>query len=273
MRVDAVEILLPADVTTNLPLANLSLRAAAGETLVFGGLPLQRGRLRTGRKLLIDDPRQIRQNHLPQRFGVGIVFAHRQLAVPNPLLERVQLLRVVRFPFNIGSHRRAGVAEIEAGSIRHVWVVQHAMQNLQFRDALPSVFDFGQPRLFLKQFSQKTFGDPTVAVSQQADEERTAALDLGQTDWQHLTLGTLLLGDTPPQINIGKTTPRSSHSFRSFGKTCLTNTSRSACMSRNVEETNTRISRSFGCDSFGSVDIASSVIEHSYVLAKAYCNR
>ena len=44
---------------------------------------------------------------------------------------------------------------------------------------------------------------------------------------------------TSPQV-----TPRDSHSLRSSGKTCLTSSSRSACMSRNVDETKTRIRRS-----------------------------
>ena len=204
VRVDAVEILLPTDVTANLPLANLPNRAAAGERLVLGRLPLERRWLRTGRKFLIDDPRQIRQNHLSHRFGVGIVFAHRQLAITNQLFERVQLLPVVRYPFNVGSHCRTGVAEIEAGPIRHVRVVQYAMQNFQFRDTLLFVLDFGQPGLLLKQFRREALGHPAVAISQQADEEGAAAIDLGQTDRQHLPLGALLLSDAPPQINVGK---------------------------------------------------------------------
>src|SRR6185369_3537638 len=51
---------------------------------------------------------------------------------------------------------------------------------------------------------------------------------------------------TSPQV-----TPRSSHSLRSWGKVRLINSSRSACMSRKVEDTKTRTTRCCCCDTLG----------------------
>jgi hypothetical protein len=66
-------------------------------------------------------------------------------------------------------------------------------------------------------------------------------------DREHLTLGRVLVGDPPPQVYL---TPNHCagliHISRNAGNTHFTSSSRSSCMSRKVDETNTGTTRPVG---------------------------
>ena len=67
--------------------------------------------------------------------------------------------------------------------------------------ALPVLF---QPGLDFDQLGVDLFRNESVALAEEADEVRPAAIDLRQTDGQDLAPLGLLLGDPPAQIDFDK---------------------------------------------------------------------
>ncbi len=60
-----------------------------------------------------------------------------------------------------------------------------------------------EPRLALEHVGRDFFNRRTVALAEQADEKGAAALDLGQADGKRLAFGFLLVGHSPPKVDIG----------------------------------------------------------------------
>ena len=74
------------------------------------------------------------------------------------------------------------IAEIEEGPAGHVGVVQDTVEDFQLRHALAA--QAGQPGLLFPHVGGEGLvaGGPAVALAEQADEERTAGVDLVQAE-------------------------------------------------------------------------------------------
>jgi hypothetical protein len=74
------------------------------------------------------------------------------------------------------------------------------MEDLELGDGVLAVL--AQPGLGFDQVVRNRRRHPTVALAEQPDEVRSAPLDLGETERQHLALGRLLVGDAPSQVDL-----------------------------------------------------------------------
>lgn len=139
----------------------------------FHRLPVQRVRHSMQRKCPVDGTGQILQNHPAQGLRIPISFAHGPAGHSDPLLERRQLLTSVPIRLANTSAKPAaaprdigGILKIEVRAAARGRVVQDAVQNLQFGDALSRVL--GKPGLSFHQLvgSLLRFQDPAVALCQ-----------------------------------------------------------------------------------------------------------
>jgi hypothetical protein len=100
----------------------------------------------------------------------------------------------------------------------------------------------GHPGLLLQAmekialFRRKPVRHPAIAVTGNTDKERSAAINFLETNLDGLADIGLLLRDTPLRSISTSRNRLSSHHCLSLGKVTLTRWSRSACMSRKVEE-------------------------------------
>jgi hypothetical protein len=101
------------------------------------------------------------------------------------------------------------VPEIEEGLVAHLFVVEDAVKNLQFGDALPlyMLLDPAKLRVFEHIRLVKIAGrNPPVAFSEQSNEKhrgaRAAAIDLLQANTQRFPAFALLFRDPPSQIHL-----------------------------------------------------------------------
>jgi len=97
----------------------------------------------------------------------------------------------------LGRHR---VPEIEKRMAEHLRVLEHAVEDLQFRDALARVVL--NPAELLERIGRVARRHPTVAVAQDADEERPALVDLLEAELEDLVVLGLLAGDAPTQVDV-----------------------------------------------------------------------
>ena len=228
---------------------------------MLGRLALEGIRLGALREELVDDGAEIGEDELPEGSRVGVAVADGDSAAANPLLQvgelppalpsaalglrgtmGCDLLRrgqLAQFVLLVCGNRIDvdGIAQVEEGVARHVGVPEHPLHDLQLGDGPAGILP--EPPMSLDQVGANLVRNPSVALTKQADEVRAAALDLGQAVDRTSPLSSSGMPhrrSTSPQV-----TPRSAQRLRSFGKTCLTSSSRSSCMSRNVDETNTRI--------------------------------
>ena len=103
-----------------------------------------------------------------------------------------------------GSFSVGRVAEVEEGVVLHLRVVEHAVEDFQFRHGSASLNVLLEPGFPLDDFGPDGVRNPAVAFAQQADEIGPAALDLGQAEREHLAFVGLLLGDAPAQVHLGE---------------------------------------------------------------------
>jgi hypothetical protein len=121
-----------------------------------------------------------------------VVLHHRIAAGANPLLELDQLRLPQRLDLGINltvdglRYRLQGVriTQVKKGVAPHLRVLEHAVENLQLREALAGLLPnpaelFGGVRRVARRH-------PAVALAPDADEERPAHVDLVQTQIEHL---------------------------------------------------------------------------------------
>ena len=149
---------------------------------------------------------EILHHPLGERFRVRIILHHRKAALPDAALEPRQLramLRAFRCVIAAAAVCIGWAAKVEEGVSRHRRVVEHAMQHLEFGDALAAGV-LRQPRLFLheRRIVLLHLRHPAVALAQQPDEVGARTVNLRQTDGQHLALLRFRLGDAPAQVHI-----------------------------------------------------------------------
>jgi len=141
------------------------------------------------------------------------------------------------------------VTEVEEGVVGHLRVVEHAVQDLQLRDR----FFVGVRTVGVRLIhGSRSRTSSEMAVGIQPYRSPSSPMKYGR---QRL-ISSRQIGRTWPSAFCSSEKPhrrsisphvtsRSSHSRRSCGKILRTNSSRSACMSRKVEETKTRMTRSW----------------------------
>ena len=86
--------------------------------------------------------------------------------------------------------------------------------------------------------------EPLAELDFLSNEFGPAAFDLGQAQGQHLAFLAFRFGDAPAQVHLGPGDGPRLAELAQLREDLLTSTSRSSCMSRKVEEMNTRITRS-----------------------------
>ena len=173
--VENVKVFRPPDVDTS---------PAPRKGVVVGRVAVQWVGHFTRREHLVDDDRQVFQHPLAERWRVWVVVATRERALADSLLQRDQpcetlgvLLAELVAMLGGDTIQVGWVAEVKAGPVGHLRVVQHPVEDFQLGHALLAVL--GQPGLELDQFVEDLLRDPAVTLAQQSKEERPAALDLG----------------------------------------------------------------------------------------------
>ena len=161
-----------------------------------------------GRKRLVEDLPQIHLEPLREGRRRLIVLDDREAASSDAFLQVGLSRGILRGGCDIFSAFAARVlrrSEIEERAARHLRVIQYTVQDLELSDAAPAPM-FLEPRLLPEQVQRIRIlrGYPTIALSQHADEVGSCAVDLDETDRQHLTAFGLLDRNAPAQINVNE---------------------------------------------------------------------
>ena len=128
------------------------IESPAGGTIGFVPQALLRQGIRhfAFRKRLIDQFPEVPLDPLRHVFGLPIILHHGESAGADPVLQRLELRPLRRVFTQVGTTffpRVGGIAEIKKGAVFHRWIVQHAVEYLQFRHALAAAMLI-QPWLF-----------------------------------------------------------------------------------------------------------------------------
>jgi hypothetical protein len=174
---------------------------------VVDGRPALAGILRSRlREAGLDDTGEIGEDRFAERHRVGIVDG-RKPAVADSSAQRRQPLDADRrfLPVHALLVGRQAVdprrvAQVEEGVPCRLGVVEDAVHDLELGHRAARVV--GEPTQPIDQIGRDLIGHPPVTLTEQADEVRTRAIDLGQADRQHGALRLLLVGHAPTQIDL-----------------------------------------------------------------------
>ena len=173
------------------------------ERLVDHALALGRVGNLVLREELVDGGREVGGHGSLELFRGGEALAHGKAARADAGLE-VGKARAGNLALRCGvrTQRKRGVtvAEVEERAAGHGGVVQDPVHALQFGHRVRAVL--GEPRAALDEFVADAFGHPAVAFAQDADEERSRGVDLGEADREHLSFGGLLVGNAPAKVHV-----------------------------------------------------------------------
>jgi hypothetical protein len=170
-------------------------------------------------------------------------------------------LRIDILPDGLGNPMNGDrIAKVEECPAAHLRVVQDSVKYFQLGDTFAGVVL--NPAEVFEGISRVVCRHPTIAFAEDADKELPAFVDLVQAEVKHLAVLGLLAGDAPAQEDA--VLLQSLAEGREYD---LDKVSRSACMSRKVEEMKTRTV--FQADMGGlplkksSVTIAGGLLEDS----------
>ena len=93
-----------------------------------------------------------------------------------------------------------GVAEEEHSVAVHLWIVEDAVDDFEFGDALAGVVL--DPAVFAGGLFGERGGDPVVALAEDSDEEGSAFVDLLEAEVEDLVFLGFLFGDSPAEVDV-----------------------------------------------------------------------
>ena len=115
--------------------------------------------------------------------------------------------------------RQRRVTEIKSAVGNRLRMLQYSIEHLQLRNAL--TLPTPKPRDTVSKLLRDGFQHTSVTAAQNADEIRTAFINLAEANGQHLPVDLLLLRNTPTQVNAEEGYPSLGADSADFGRKLL----------------------------------------------------